>query len=120
FFHRAAAGRQFVMDSELPLADHQFIAGMEEFLHHPLAVDLDAVGAVQVADGPVAVAERQLAMRAGYVRKRHVNVALVAPADDEVFAEERNGVAATGRDQFTVGFEAHECSLWTTSGSGCV
>src|SRR5437016_2383529 len=95
------------MDDESALADGQLVAGMDDFLLNARAVDLDAVGAVEVAQVPVAVAEVQLGVRPGNVRKAHANVAGLAPPDGHHGAQQRNGIAAPDWDQLAVHLFTH-------------
>ena len=59
--------RHGVLNHVRPFADRDLVVGVDELLQHARAVDLDAVGAVEVLDVPVAVAERQLGVQAGLV-----------------------------------------------------
>src|SRR5262249_49898617 len=84
-----------------------FVARMQDLLLHAHAVDLDAVGTVQVANLPVAVLKAQLRVQPGDVGKPHGNVARLAPPDAEVLAKQRNGVAAALGGQLAIRLETH-------------
>src|SRR5262249_25783616 len=72
------------LDGEREPADPQGVAVAQRRLQHRLAVDLNAVEAVQVLDVPGALLERQLAMAAADVRQRQAQAGLGVPADDDV------------------------------------
>jgi hypothetical protein len=61
----------------------------------PRAVDLRAIAAVQVFDGPPSVGDREFAVGAGHVRKPEHDVAALPPANDERRFEKWDWVAAT-------------------------
>src|SRR5262249_21680358 len=101
-----AAGGQLVLDRELsPPADTDLVVGVQQFLKHAGAVDLDAVGAVHVADAPVAFLERELGVNARDVGVAHADVARLAPPDRQRLADQWDAVAAAERDEFAVGLE---------------
>jgi membrane protease YdiL (CAAX protease family) len=82
-FHPAHAIRGNVLDLEVPFAEADRVLGGKDLLaggRQPLAVDLQAVLAVEVADPPEAVLEVQLAVAARDVRERQTDVARLATA----------------------------------------
>src|SRR5262249_5611798 len=84
---------------------------MEDFLLHADAVDLDAVGAAQVADGPVAVFEHQLAVQAGNVGEAHANITRFPPANGQGRPNQGNGVSAPNRNELPVAWLTHSNQL---------
>src|SRR5262249_25536570 len=109
--------RQGVVDGEAALGDADLVAGVEHLPLHPRPVDLDPVGAVQVAEVPVAFHERQLAVATRHVRVVQADVARLPPADPERIAERGDGTAAAAGNESTVGFKPHgRCSLAGSAG----
>src|SRR5260370_2868635 len=96
----------------MPLGDGDGVAGMEDFFLHADAVDLDAVGAAQVADGPVSVLEGQLAVQAGDVGKAHGDITRFPPAYGQGRPNQGNGFSAPNRNELPVAWLTHP----TTSG----
>src|SRR5690606_26849102 len=84
---------------------------VEELLHHPRAVDLDAVGAVEVTDVPVTVPEGKLGVHARDVGKAHADVTRLAPADGKGLAGQVNRVPPAGRHKFSLRLQTHNRSL---------
>src|SRR5262249_27554320 len=103
------AGGELVLDDVLVLGDVDFVAGTQRTAERALTVDLHAVGAVQVADVPDSVLERQLAVCTGDVLKVQPDVARRSPTDCHDFAYERDGVAPADGNKFA------EVALWHVS-----
>src|SRR5262249_31855609 len=73
---------QVVLNGIFALGDGQLVAGPQRPLEDALAVDLQAVGAAEVADLPVArILEGQFAVQAGNVGEAEADVAGFAAAD---------------------------------------
>ena len=87
------------------------IAGPKWPAERPIAVDLHAVGASEIAKVPDAVLEGQLAMRPGDVLKVKANVARLPAADRHDVRNQGNRVAAADRHQLAKMLHTHVESL---------
>src|SRR5262245_28665800 len=83
---------------------------MEDFFRDADAVDFDAVGAAEILEEPMAVAEGQLAVQTRDVGLTHADIARLAAADGENRTDERNGITAADWDEFSVGYETHKAT----------
>src|SRR5262245_42362220 len=80
---------------------------MQDALGDAHAIDLEAVGAAQIAEGTVAVAVVKLAVQPGDVREVEANIARLAASQGHLLAKERDGVAAARGNELPVAFETH-------------
>src|SRR5262249_36097684 len=102
-----------ILDRESTRAECDRVAVMENLLGDRRAVDRGAVGAVEIADDPVAFLEGQFAVLAGKRREGEADIARLAASKDERGAQERDVVAAALWDQFAVWLSVHERFRWT-------
>lgn len=84
-------------------SDRDPVTGIELAFADPCAVDLRAIAAVQVLDGPSSVGDRKFAVGAGHVWKPEHDVTTLPPANDKRRFQKGDRIAATHRVQFAVG-----------------
>src|SRR5579884_2236117 len=105
--------RQFVRNPVLVLlGDADFVIREEHFFVNAVAVHLDAIGAAQITDDPVALIEGQLAMLTGHIGVRQPNITRFSAAHRHDVTDQRDRVATAHGNQFTVGRLTH---YWTPS-----
>jgi len=98
-------GSQFlwvVVDAVIVLGYGNPHTGVKAAVIHPEAVDLDAVGTLHILNIPIAVRQNKPAMTRRDVAKAQDDVTILASPHDELRLEQRDRVAASCRDQFTV------------------
>src|SRR5437016_2476857 len=119
FLNRAlddlAAFGQVVFNREPPIGDGNFVARPQGLFLDSDAVDLDAVGAAQVADAPAIVLENQLHVLPGNVGEAQTDVARLTPADGNPIFDQRDVVSTPDWNQRPLGFITHRGPLPNSS-----
>jgi starch synthase (maltosyl-transferring) len=111
-FHSPTRTDYLVFDTEFPLGDLQLIPGSDDFLaDDPVAVDLGAVGAVEVFHPPVTFLVRQLGVHGRNIRKLQADVARIAATNDHAVAHQRNLVPTAQRYQLPLDIGCHDQGL---------
>jgi hypothetical protein len=91
-FGKSSAGG--VHQLVLVLGDADLVARIDPLLLDLDPVDLHAVATLHVADEPVAAVDEQLAVVGGDIGEAEHDIATLAAANQKLFFQERDGIAA--------------------------
>src|SRR5262249_52271216 len=96
----AVETRRRIFEAKMMLpGDRQAISRMELSIVRRLAVDLDAVLAVEVDHAPVDPVVSQLAVSSGNLRRGKLEIAIGVTTDDYALTGERQTLATINRDE---------------------